>query len=197
MTGNSGSGDVRAGRRRAWAWESLFRHAPEWLCTRFLGVVFLANEEELTGNTFTTSLNTTNPNTYVKFIFLRTSPLISMAIKTEWLQYGPLTKLGRISKKNEFLFSWVGLCGRVGGFFGTPEPRAYMAVESTVSIGYWRLTTGLETWDPMGNAGGGGGGMGHELCKSTWENSNGKNNVNQDVCQSLFRQKQPTKSAKR
>ena len=27
------------------------------------------------GKTFTTSLNTTNPNTYVKFIFLRTSPL--------------------------------------------------------------------------------------------------------------------------
>ena len=51
------------------------RHAPEWLRTRFLGVVFLANEEELTGNTFTTSLNTTNPNIYVKFIFLRTSPL--------------------------------------------------------------------------------------------------------------------------
>ena len=35
---------------------------------------FLANEEELTGKTFTTSLNTTNPNTYVRFIFLRTSP---------------------------------------------------------------------------------------------------------------------------
>ena len=51
------------------------RHAPEWLRTQFLRVVFLANEEELTGNTFTTSLNTTNPNTYVKFIFLRTSPL--------------------------------------------------------------------------------------------------------------------------
>ena len=52
------------------------RHAPEWLRTRFLGVVFLANEEELTGNTFTTSVNTTNPNTYVKFIFLLTSPLM-------------------------------------------------------------------------------------------------------------------------
>ena len=51
------------------------RHAPEWLRARFLPVVFLANEEELTGKTFTTSLNTTNPNTYVKFIFLRTSPL--------------------------------------------------------------------------------------------------------------------------
>ena len=51
------------------------RHAPEWLRTRFLRVVFLANEEELTGNTFTTFFNTTNPNTYVKFIFLRTSPL--------------------------------------------------------------------------------------------------------------------------
>ena len=59
------------------------RHAPEWLRARFLPVVFLANEEELNGKTFTTSLNTTNrrlpalgPNTYVKFIFLRTSPLI-------------------------------------------------------------------------------------------------------------------------
>ena len=52
------------------------RHAPEWLRPRFLLVVFLVNEEELTGKTFTTSLNTTNPNTHVKFIFLRTSPLI-------------------------------------------------------------------------------------------------------------------------
>ena len=51
------------------------RHAPEWLRARFLPVVFLANEEELTGKTFTTPLNTTNPDTYVKFIFLRTSPL--------------------------------------------------------------------------------------------------------------------------
>ena len=53
------------------------RHAPEWLRARFLPVFLLANEEELTGKTFTTSLNTTNPNTYVKFIFLRTSPLIN------------------------------------------------------------------------------------------------------------------------
>ena len=51
------------------------RHAPEWLRARFLPVFFLANEEELTRKTFTASLNTTNPNTYVKFIFLRTSPL--------------------------------------------------------------------------------------------------------------------------
>ena len=50
------------------------RHAPEWLHTRFLAVDFLANEE-MTGKTFTTSLNNTNPNTYVKFVFLRTSPL--------------------------------------------------------------------------------------------------------------------------
>ena len=56
------------------------RHAPEWLRARFPPVVFLANEEELTGKTFTTSLNTTNPNTYVKFIFLRTSPLTSVAV---------------------------------------------------------------------------------------------------------------------
>ena len=55
------------------------RHAPEWLRARFLPVVFLANEEELTGKTFTTSLNTTNPNIYVKFIFLRTSPLIPLS----------------------------------------------------------------------------------------------------------------------
>ena len=51
------------------------RHAPEWLRAQFLPVVFLSNEEELTGKTFTTSLNTTNPNTYVEFIFIRTSPL--------------------------------------------------------------------------------------------------------------------------
>ena len=51
------------------------RHAPEWLRARFLPVIFLTNEEELTRKTFTTPLNTTNPNTYVKFIFLRTSPL--------------------------------------------------------------------------------------------------------------------------
>ena len=50
------------------------RHAPEWLRARFLPIVFLANEEELTRKTFTKSLNTTNPNTYVKFTFLRTSP---------------------------------------------------------------------------------------------------------------------------
>ena len=48
---------------------------PEWLRARFLLVVFFENEEELTRKTFTTSLNTPNPNTYVKFIFLRTSPL--------------------------------------------------------------------------------------------------------------------------
>ena len=48
---------------------------PEWHRARFLPVVFLANEEELTGKTLTTSLNNTNPNTYIKFIFLRTSPL--------------------------------------------------------------------------------------------------------------------------
>ena len=53
------------------------RHAPKWLRARFLPVVFLANEEGLTGKTFTTSLNTTNHNTYVKFISLRTSPLNS------------------------------------------------------------------------------------------------------------------------
>ena len=48
---------------------------PEWLRARFPPIVFLANEEELTGKIFTTSLNTTNPDTYVEFIFLRTSPL--------------------------------------------------------------------------------------------------------------------------
>ena len=56
-------------------------HAPEWLRARFLPVVFLANEEELSGKTFTTSLNTTNPNTNVKFIYLRTSPLISKMVR--------------------------------------------------------------------------------------------------------------------
>ena len=61
------------------------RHAPEWLHARFLPVVFLANKEELTGKTFTTSLNTTNPNTYVKFIFLRTSPLIKGSFFTKGL----------------------------------------------------------------------------------------------------------------
>ena len=54
------------------------RHAPEWLRAQFPPVVFLGNEEELTGKTFTTSLDTTNPNTYVKFIFLRTSPLTTI-----------------------------------------------------------------------------------------------------------------------
>ena len=55
-------------------------HAPEWLRARSLPVVFLANEEELTGKTFTMSLNMKNPNTYVKFIFLRTSPLTAWTI---------------------------------------------------------------------------------------------------------------------
>ena len=55
------------------------RHPPEWLRARFLPVVFLTNKGELTGETFTTSLNTTNPNTYMKFIFLRTSPLRKQA----------------------------------------------------------------------------------------------------------------------
>ena len=36
---------------------------------------FSQTKKKLTGKTFKTSLNTTNPNTYVKFIFLRTSPL--------------------------------------------------------------------------------------------------------------------------
>ena len=58
----------------------------EWLHARFLPTVFLANEEELTGKTFTTSLNTTNPNTYVEFIFLRTSPL-KLAPVGEWVSY--------------------------------------------------------------------------------------------------------------
>ena len=63
------------------------RHAPEWLRARFLPVVFLANEEELTGKTFTTSLNTTNPNTYMKFIFLRTSPLKkNMKFRNHWIK---------------------------------------------------------------------------------------------------------------
>ena len=111
MTGNSGSGAVRAGNRRAWAWELLFRlqkinkyrmryvglgrdnlrshfvfrprHAPEWLRAPFLPGRLSRKrlEEELTGKTFTTSLDTTNPNTYVKFIFLRTSPLRDMQRK--------------------------------------------------------------------------------------------------------------------
>ena len=114
MTGNSGSEAVRPEKRRAWAWELLFRlwlksigwdmsdsgrdnlrshfvprlrHAPKWRRAWFLQVVFLANEEELTGKTFTTSLNTTNPNTYMKFIFLRTSPLR--------IQHGPDSKSKR------------------------------------------------------------------------------------------------------
>ena len=65
-----GSDEICRTRKRQF--EIPFRHAPR---ARFLPVVFLANEEELTGKTFTTSLNTTNPNTYVKFILLRTSPL--------------------------------------------------------------------------------------------------------------------------
>ena len=58
-------------------------HAPKWLRDRFLPVVFLASEEELTWKTFPTSLNTTNPNTYVKFIFLRTSPLINCGVSQQ------------------------------------------------------------------------------------------------------------------
>ena len=42
---------------------SRLRHTPESLRVRFLPVVVLANEEELTGKAFTTSINTTNPNT--------------------------------------------------------------------------------------------------------------------------------------
>ena len=38
-------------------------------------VVFLANEEELTGKTFTTSLNTTNPNTLCEIHFPPNFPL--------------------------------------------------------------------------------------------------------------------------
>ena len=60
------------------------RHAPEWLRAWFLPVVFLTNEEELTGKPFTTSLTTTNPNTYVKFIFLRTSPLKGQCHDIQW-----------------------------------------------------------------------------------------------------------------
>ena len=40
--------------------------------------------------TFTTSLNTTNPNTYVKFIFLRTSPLIHKIIEFPWKRAYPV-----------------------------------------------------------------------------------------------------------
>ena len=72
---------ARTGRSHAINLRSHFvirpRRAPEWLRARFFGVVFLANEGELAEKSFTTSLNTTNPNTYVKFIFLRTSPLSS------------------------------------------------------------------------------------------------------------------------
>ena len=63
------------------------RHVPEWLHARFLPGVVLANKEELTGKIFTTSLNTTNPNTYVKFIFLRTSPLINCCSLQSWVAW--------------------------------------------------------------------------------------------------------------
>ena len=67
-------------------------------------------------------------------------------------------KYAEYQKKMSFCsVEWAFVAGREGSS-ELPNPRAYMAVESTVSIGYWRLTTGLETWDPMGNAGGGGGG---------------------------------------
>ena len=75
----SGQDQARTGRSHATNLRSHFvigpRRAPEWLRARFFQVVFLANEGELIGKTFTISLNTTNPNTNVKFIFLRTSPL--------------------------------------------------------------------------------------------------------------------------
>ena len=79
------------------------RHAPGWLRTWFLPIVFLANEEELTGKTFTTSLNATNPNTYVKFIFLWTSPLTLLSTKqqilsTPFLQFCSLPQVSHPSR---------------------------------------------------------------------------------------------------
>ena len=68
------------------------RRALEWLRARFFRAVFLANEGELTGKTFTTSHNTTNPNIYVKFIFLRTSPLMKKRLGSYFDQkstFGP------------------------------------------------------------------------------------------------------------
>ena len=79
------------------------RHAPEWLRARFLPIVFLANKEELTGKTFTTSLNTTNPNTYVKFIFLRTSPLS----KRQRLLFDISQLLKRNLEPQDTLWIWV------------------------------------------------------------------------------------------
>ena len=65
--------DVRSRQGQDWHWRSGHatslrshfvirpRRAPEWLRARFFWVVSLANEE-LTGKTLTTFLNTTNPN---------------------------------------------------------------------------------------------------------------------------------------
>ena len=74
--------------------------APEWLRARFLPVVFLANGEELTGKTFTTPLNTTNPNTYVKFISLRTSPSTKRILKVL-----PVIFIGKTTVLTVFPFS--------------------------------------------------------------------------------------------
>ena len=73
------TGPIMAGQSHATNLKSHFvfspHRAPEWLHARFFRVVFLANEGELTGRTFTTSLNTTSPNTNVKFIFFSGLPL--------------------------------------------------------------------------------------------------------------------------
>ena len=52
--------------------------ALERLRARFFWVVFLANEGELAGKTFTTSLNTTNPNTLCEIHFSPNFPFKNM-----------------------------------------------------------------------------------------------------------------------
>ena len=60
------------------------RRAPEWLRARFFRVVLLANEWEENWRERLLRRPSTppsNPNTYVKFIFLRTSPLRNLSEK--------------------------------------------------------------------------------------------------------------------
>ena len=129
------------------------RHAPEWLHARFLPVVFLTNEEELTGKTFTTFLTTTNPNIYVKFIFLRTSPFTVALIwgtkLCQWLSddnwWAFARKLQcRIYSTNQRCkgqLVWIGL-----GYAWFVQS----AQSSTISGSCWRYQAKLwPFWKPM------------------------------------------------
>ena len=84
-------------------------------------VVFRANEE-LTGKTFTTSLDTTNPNTYVKFIFLRTSPL-NLAYRAAQMQ--SLTEIDGLYH----IFAQLQFCPLFFVHRALPLSRVYMCFQ--------------------------------------------------------------------